>query len=376
MCRIVTDVERPSGHSTPWSERRVRHLRRAVGPVLALITVCACTVLPVLSTGPANAATEASLKAQAAQLEQQISSAQQEIDALGQKYDQDEDQINSLQSQITATQDKINADHQQVATDQAILRKAAVNAYINDGTELSTNPLFSPNQSSAAAQQEYGNVANGDLNSAVANLHIAQADLSVQEGNLGAQKQQEESAANAATNAIATANAQEQTLNGDLGQVKGQLATLVAEAEAEAQAAASDLGSANYNGPPLPYVPGPAGIAVRAAESQLGVPYVWGGDSPATGFDCSGLVMWAWEQAGVDLPHYSGDQYKVTSPVPLSDMEPGDILFYGPDGDTHEAMYVGGGEMIQAPTTGERVEIVPAQTTGSPPFAGVHRVVT
>ena len=96
--------------------------------------------------------------------------------------------------------------------------------------------------------------------------------------------------------------------------------------------------------------------AVQAAESQLGVPYVWGGESPkgsaSPGFDCSGLTAWSWGQVGVGLPHFSGGQMADSTPVPISDLQPGDLLFYGPGGSDHVAMYVGGGTMIEAPYTG------------------------
>jgi cell wall-associated NlpC family hydrolase len=81
--------------------------------------------------------------------------------------------------------------------------------------------------------------------------------------------------------------------------------------------------------------------------------------------------MWAWAQAGVDLPHYSGAQFDDTAPVPVADMEPGDILFYGPGGSQHVAMYVGGGEMIEAPETGEVVHITPIRLGDG--FVGVGR---
>ncbi len=99
--------------------------------------------------------------------------------------------------------------------------------------------------------------------------------------------------------------------------------------------------------------------AVQAAESQIGVPYVWGGESPKgsadPGFDCSGLTAWSWGQVGVGLPHYSGAQMADSAPVPISDLQPGDLLFYGPGGSEHVAMYVGPGEMIEAPYTGASV---------------------
>jgi len=122
--------------------------------------------------------------------------------------------------------------------------------------------------------------------------------------------------------------------------------------------------------PPPPLSPGAAG-AVEAAEREIGVPYVWGGTTPA-GFDCSGLVMWAYAQVGISLPHYSGAQYADTTHIPMADIEPGDLLFYGPGGSEHVAMYVGGGSMIEAPYTGASVWITGVRTDG---LAGVGRVV-
>ena len=114
------------------------------------------------------------------------------------------------------------------------------------------------------------------------------------------------------------------------------------------------MNSAAANPPPV--AAGGSG-AVSAAESQLGVPYQWGAEEPGVAFDCSGLTAWAWGQAGVPLPHFSGAQMSDSTPVPVSDLQPGDLLFYGPGGDEHVAMYVGGGSMIEAPYTGANVWI-------------------
>ncbi len=111
---------------------------------------------------------------------------------------------------------------------------------------------------------------------------------------------------------------------------------------------------------------------MAAAQSQLGVPYQWGAEDPGVAFDCSGLTAWAWGQAGHPLPHYSGAQYADTVQVPLADIEPGDLLFYGPGGDEHVAMYIGGGTMIEAPYTGAVVWDTPVRTGDG--FAGVGRV--
>lgn len=106
-----------------------------------------------------------------------------------------------------------------------------------------------------------------------------------------------------------------------------------------------------------PPVSSAAAIAVRAAESRVGDPYVWGAAGPNS-FDCSGLVMWAYAQAGIYLPHYSGAQYADTVHIPMSDLQPGDLVFFANPGQ-HVAMYVGNGEVVQAPYTGANVEIVP-----------------
>jgi peptidoglycan DL-endopeptidase CwlO len=104
-----------------------------------------------------------------------------------------------------------------------------------------------------------------------------------------------------------------------------------------------------------------ASRALAFAYAQLGKPYVWGATGPDS-FDCSGLTMQSWATAGVSLPHFAAFQYQASHPIGYDDLRPGDLLFWATnahDSDTiyHEAMYVGGQQMIQAPRTGENVEI-------------------
>jgi cell wall-associated NlpC family hydrolase len=99
--------------------------------------------------------------------------------------------------------------------------------------------------------------------------------------------------------------------------------------------------------------------AVAIAERFLGVPYVWGGASPSIGFDCSGLVMYVYGLLGITLPHYSGYQWYVGTRIPMNELQPGDIVFFHPsaNGPQHEGLYIGDGEFIQAPHTGDVVKI-------------------
>jgi cell wall-associated NlpC family hydrolase len=112
---------------------------------------------------------------------------------------------------------------------------------------------------------------------------------------------------------------------------------------------------------------------VQAAVSQLGVPYVFGGESPGSGFDCSGLVQWAWAQAGVSIPRTTETEWPALRHVSLANLEPGDLLFYyNLDGDSqvdHVVMYTGSGPygaatVIQAPFTGSTVSYSPIFTEG------------
>ncbi|HEU0303672.1 MAG TPA: NlpC/P60 family protein [Gaiellaceae bacterium] len=97
------------------------------------------------------------------------------------------------------------------------------------------------------------------------------------------------------------------------------------------------------------------GGVVGIAMQYLGIPYLWGGASPATGFDCSGFIMYVYAQVGVSLPHHAATQYNYGVPVSKDQLQPGDLVFF--NGLGHNGMYIGGGQFIHSPHTGDVVKI-------------------
>ena len=119
---------------------------------------------------------------------------------------------------------------------------------------------------------------------------------------------------------------------------------------------------------------------IKRAGSQMGVPYSWGGGNAAgpstgidsgsntVGFDCSGLILYAFAGVGIKLPHYSGSQYELGRKIPSSQMRRGDVIFYGPGGSQHVTLYLGNGQMLEAPFTGSQVKVSPVRTSGMTPY--------
>jgi cell wall-associated NlpC family hydrolase len=132
--------------------------------------------------------------------------------------------------------------------------------------------------------------------------------------------------------------------------------------------------SATTTAPATTPTPAPVGgghpEAAPIAMRYLGVPYVWGGASPS-GFDCSGLVMYVFAQLGIVLPHYAAAQYGYGTPVPRDQLQPGDLVFF--DGLDHVGIYIGGGQIVHAPHTGDVVKISPISEFGAG-YVGARRI--
>jgi cell wall-associated NlpC family hydrolase len=142
--------------------------------------------------------------------------------------------------------------------------------------------------------------------------------------------------------------------------------------------------------PISPVTSGPAAveIVVNRALSQLGIDYSWGGgdangptlgirdggvadsygDYNKVGYDCSGLMIYAFAGIGISLPHYTGYQYTSGPQYPLSEIQRGDMIFYGANASQHVALYLGDDQMVEAPQSGDIVKISPLRTSGAMPY--------
>jgi peptidoglycan DL-endopeptidase CwlO len=157
-------------------------------------------------------------------------------------------------------------------------------------------------------------------------------------------------------------------------------AALAAQARAQAQAAqlaAQATSQQSYDTAVVvpeydPNLPGPRySHVVGIALQYLGVPYVWGGSSPSTGFDCSGFIMYVFAQVGVSLPHHAASQYNYGTPVPFEQIAAGDLVFFS--GLGHAGIAIGGGQFVHAPHTGDVVKISSlSERWGS--FVGARRL--
>jgi peptidoglycan DL-endopeptidase RipB len=141
------------------------------------------------------------------------------------------------------------------------------------------------------------------------------------------------------------------------------------------------LGGSSPSALPGSRVRGPQAIeyVIRRGGSQMGVPYSWGGgalngpsagvdyDAGKIGYDCSGFTRYAFAGVGVQIPKYSGDQYNAGRPIAPSQAKRGDLIFYGPGGSQHVAMFLGGGKMLEASGSAEKVTVSPVRTAGMSP---------
>jgi peptidoglycan DL-endopeptidase CwlO len=336
--------------------RMSRRRRFRVPVLLASAAVAAATVLPgvVDSATAAPALTLSQAKAQVAALNARA-------EKITESYNAARDSLASVRKQEAVSSAALAHDRGRLTALQRRVGAAAAAAYRSGGLSA-TSSLVTTGSAQTFLDQSAGleEVAQYQATE-VAEANAAQRQVAAATVLHNAQIAKQKTL----LAAIASKRSQVRSL---LAQAKRVLARLTAAQQARLaaqQAAANrraqaERGSApsaptggTYHGPAT----GSAGAAVRYAYAQLGKPYVWGGAGPNS-FDCSGLTMMAWNAAGVSLPHNAAMQQSDIPAVSLSALQPGDLIFFGSPA-FHVGIYVGGGNMIQAPHTGADVEVTP-----------------
>jgi cell wall-associated NlpC family hydrolase len=329
--------------------------------------------------------------AQALKLQDEITAQSASLDKLAEDYQRAHDAaqaaadaLSAVQVQLAGAQAKASQAGDDVAQAEASLREIAVDAYVHvvpASLRPSSETLVHAYETGKG--QAYGKVAIDAAANRVQQLHHAQKQLREMQQTITDSTKQAASDAAAATKAEADASAAIQSaaiqtwqLAGTLGQVQGNIAQLVAAERANAAGAAFDrffvTNSLDFT-PLAPLQPAVAQTqgAIQAALAQLGKPYLWGATGPDS-FDCSGLMQWSWAQVGIHIPRVANDQQSWATPVPISQVQPGDFVFFGNPAH-HVGMYIGNGMMVDAPHTGAFVEVDSVWWSDLAGFGRVHQ---
>lgn len=301
----------------------------------------------------------ASPKPTIAQVTAQVKTLSGQVDKAIQQYDQVKQQLAEANHRLKQVNDEVTKAQAAFTTARRGVAAAAATAY-EDGNMTSMAALITSESPETVLSRASMLIQLSSTRSAQMHQFISAArQLS------GAQQTAKRTEA-AITKLRDQAHARVASANKALGHKKSLLATLTAQQQARVAAAASPGGGsspapASSSITPQPPAPAPAssnaGKAVAFAAAQIGCPYVFGGTGPcSSGYDCSGLVQAAWAYAGVSIPRDTYEQWAALPHVPLSQLQPGDLIYF--NGESHVGMYVGGGYMIDAPQPGETVEKV------------------
>lgn len=358
-------------------------------PVALVLSLALAISISVAFAAPAHASPQddlAAKKARAAALESKIEADHRKAEMLNERYLQAETDVAESQRKIAAAEGGIARAEADMKESRLRLSGRAATLYMGAGN---TDPfaIGTTDVRELGSRATYGAAAADVDQRLLDRLHVAEETLGIQRKTF--QKVQDEArsqqkSADKALNAVRQAVQVEQnelaSVKGDIGQLVDQIAVARQRAdEARARAAFQALqaraaaarntvgtgrGPSSIGGQPF-NVPAPsagAAAAVAYAWAQLGKPYRYAGVGPDA-YDCSGLTMMAWAQAGVSMPHGSIAQGAMFPRVPDSSLQPGDLAIYYP-GHTHVGMYVGNGMTISATHTGDFVRLQPVFRDG------------
>ena len=328
----------------------------SVGTPAGAVTL---TTIPALQNPPTNSADALAQYRAAAQQAEQLNE-----DALNAQADFNAKQaeLNRANSDVAIASQKVRQAQGDTATFQTAVDQFADASFVSGAEYNKLSALLSGtsaqdflDRSSALA------VLANDKNKALTQYTGAVQAAGAAQQQAADARNRAQAASDAAAQLLNDLHARQDALNKQLAQLK-QLSTRLTAADKAAQ---SDKGG---SAPSLPASNAAAQKAINIALSKLGSNYVWGATGPST-FDCSGLTLYAYGQAGVDLPRTSSAQSTFGLPVSRSQLQPGDLVFFGSPVH-HVGIYLGDGKMVHAPDTGDVVKISSLQND----YSGARRV--
>jgi len=330
---------------------RLHFRHRALLLAVLFGSVSAATSLIVV---PSGASPVSDKQAQASQLEAQINANAVKLDALNEQIKGAQSQLDQANATIADAETRIGVAKLETSQLEKLVRGRAASVY-RSASNGSSSTIFSIDISHLASSQKYASAATQHDNALVDRLNRAKDDLKAREKDAQTARQSAEAQKAALQAAEASFQATNSQYSALLGQVKGDLATLVAQdaANRAAQQAPKAGGGIAFDPSKIPPGTGRGGVAASYAQQQLGKPYCYAGTGPAC-FDCSGLTMAAWGAAGVGLPHNSEAQINGFPNVPMSALVSGDVVW----SPGHVGIYMGGGAVIHAPHTGDVVRYI------------------
>ncbi len=311
----------------------MRTIRR-VAPLAATAVAVALLLQPGASDAE-TALPQPSLSALVAQARQ----LSNQVDSLSQQYDGLQIQIANAKTQERLA--KLAAARAQKAMEgsQLAVSQLAAMGYMNQGFDPTLQMLTSGDPELFLNQASTVLEINNQAGMRLTNLQKMQ--IASQRAQATAQEE------------IATVNQLQGQINGKVKAIQSKLDILNSSAMAQAMAIFDQTGS--YPDVILPEATTVGTTALRAALTQRGKPYVWGAAGPDS-YDCSGLVVWAFAQEGISLPHYTGSLWNSGMHVSRDQLEPGDLVFFFAD-ISHVGIYLGNGLMVDAPSAGQDVQV-------------------
>ncbi len=305
--------------------------------------------------------TIASKQAEAQSVMGQVQQLDANLERVIQAYDLATVKLNRVRAELKANQAQLKVAKQSLGRARGTLAARLVSLYTSGGQSDSLEVLL-------GASRRQVRLKHATAQAAALVRERASERASIQ-GQLSARRAMLSSIRGQIANLQAQEAARQAQLRREL-----QARIVAQQQQAPAQALSSTVAPVASSSGSVSVGPAPPAThssVVAIAERYLGVPYVWGGASPA-GFDCSGLVMYVFAQVGVSLPHSSYAQYGMGSPVSRDQLQPGDLVFF--DGLGHEGIYVGGGQFIHAPHTGDVVKISSISGWYASTYVGARRI--